>query len=129
MTTATGVSQGREASVRTLRDRPMGARLLPCATLTILVSDLLLGCGQGSLPVQPALVRIRTEVAELLGTDVAQVDVTRPLVELGADELNIVEIVMAVEDMFDAEIPDSALGQTLAVQGLAALVSPRQEPR
>jgi len=53
--------------------------------------------------------RIRTIVAEQLGIDPAEV---RPdsdiLDDLGADSLDVVELVMTLEDEFDIEVPDEA---------------------
>jgi acyl carrier protein len=62
--------------------------------------------------------------------DSAQIDVSKPLVAQGADELDIVEIVLAVEEAFGVEITDSVLeghvgeaSKTLTVQKLAEIVS------
>ena len=80
--------------------------------------------------------RVRTEVATILKKDAAQIDVTKPLVAQGADELDIVEIVMAVEEAFKVEIPDSSIGEnvneaskTLTVAKLAEIVSQRLKTR
>ena len=73
--------------------------------------------------------RVRLEVATILKKDTAQIDVTKPLVAQGADELDIVEIVMAVEEAFNVEIPDSAIGENVneaTVTKLAEIVSGRQ---
>jgi len=43
--------------------------------------------------------------------------VKKPLVAQGADELDIVEIVMAVEEAFQVEIPDSAIGEKVGEAG------------
>ena len=55
-------------------------------------------------------LRVRNLVAEQLGVDLAEV---RPdahiLDDLGADSLDVVELVMALEESFDIEIPDSAV--------------------
>ncbi len=85
----------------------------------------LLACGCGSPPSQPTLDRVRSEVASILQKESAQINVATPLVAQGADELDIVEIVMAVEDEFNVEIPDSEIGEagkTLTVQKLAEIV-------
>ena len=81
-----------------------------------------------------AIDRIRAEVATILKKDSAQIDVTKPLVAQGADELDLVEIVMAVEEAFKVEIPDSAIGEnvneagkTLTVVKLAEIVA--KQPR
>lgn len=80
--------------------------------------------------------RVRSEVATILKKDSAKIDVTKPLVAQGADELDIVEIVMAVEEAFKVEIPDSAIGEnanetskTLTVVNLAEIVSRQQRTR
>ena len=85
---------------------------------------------------------MRSEVDTILKKDSAQIDVARPLVAQGADELDVVEIVMAVEEAFKVEIPDSAIGETvrspagydvgelsktLTVQKLAEIVTRQQK--
>ena len=80
--------------------------------------------------------RVRSEVATILKKDLIQIDVAKPLVAQGADELEIVEIVMAVEEAFKVEIPDSAISEiieevskTLTVQKLAEIVSTQQKTK
>ena len=51
--------------------------------------------------------RIRALVAEQLGVDVADVAPTAAILDdLGADSLDVVELVMSLEDVFDIEVPD-----------------------
>ena len=51
--------------------------------------------------------KIKQIIVEQLGVDEAQVDSTASFVDdLGADSLDIVELVMAFEDAFDLDIPD-----------------------
>ena len=107
----------------------MNARKFSFATLAV----ILLCGGCGSQSAQSTVDRVRSEVATILMKDSSQIDVTRPLVAQGADELDIVEIVMAVEEAFGVEIPDSAIGEnvgevskTLTVQKLAEIVSKQQ---
>jgi acyl carrier protein len=53
--------------------------------------------------------RIRTLVAEQLGLDVSEVDPEASILDdLGADSLDVVELVMLLEDEFDIEVPDEA---------------------
>ena len=53
--------------------------------------------------------RIRTLVAEQLGVDVAEIKSNASILDdLGADSLDVVELVMALEDEFDIEVPDDA---------------------
>jgi len=53
--------------------------------------------------------RTRRIVAEQLGLDESKVAQTSTLAELGADELDVVELVMELEDDFDVTIPDKSL--------------------
>jgi acyl carrier protein len=83
----------------------------------------------------PTLDRVRAEVAEILNTAPDQIDPQKPLAEQGADELDIVEIVMALEEAFSLEIPDSTLGGTtdeiagLSVQKLVEIISKEKQPK
>lgn len=52
--------------------------------------------------------KIKDIIVEQLGVDESQVTLESSFVEdLGADSLDIVELIMALEDAFDVEIPDS----------------------
>jgi acyl carrier protein len=51
--------------------------------------------------------KVKEIIVEQLGVDEAQVDDTASFVDdLGADSLDIVELVMAFEEAFDLDIPD-----------------------
>ena len=51
--------------------------------------------------------KVKQIIVEQLGVDEAQVDETASFVDdLGADSLDIVELVMAFEEGFDIDIPD-----------------------
>ena len=51
--------------------------------------------------------RVKQIIVEQLGVDEAQVDNSASFVDdLGADSLDIVELVMAFEEAFDIDIPD-----------------------
>jgi acyl carrier protein len=51
--------------------------------------------------------KVKQIIVEQLGVDESQVDPTASFVDdLGADSLDIVELVMAFEEKFDLEIPD-----------------------
>ncbi len=63
------------------------------------------------------LQRIRAIVSEQLGVDASEVTAESFILEdLGADSLDVVELVMAIEDAFDIEVPDAAV-ETLATVG------------
>jgi acyl carrier protein len=53
--------------------------------------------------------RIRTLVSEQLGVDPGEIAPEASILDdLGADSLDVVELVMAIEDEFDIEVPDEA---------------------
>ncbi len=61
--------------------------------------------------------RVAKIVAEQLGTDVDQVKAESSFVDdLGADSLDTVELVMALEEEFDLEIPDDEAEKIATVQ-------------
>ena len=109
---------------------------LPVVVICVLSS----GCGgkqkqSGSSNDSP-VEKVRLEVAEILGKKTGDIDTSKPLIEQGADELDIVEIVMALEEAFKVEIPDSAIGETvtevsktLTVEKLAEIVSKQPVPK
>jgi len=63
------------------------------------------------------LTRLQNIVSKQLGVDVGKIkpeaDFGR---ELGADSLDVVELVMAIEDEFNIEIEDQAASQIATVQ-------------
>lgn len=67
--------------------------------------------------VDPKIVaKVRAIAAEILGVKPGDIDIDVPLSKqkAAADELDLVEIVMAVEDAFGIEIGDAELGGTPA---------------
>ena len=56
--------------------------------------------------------RLRTELARLLKKDVEQLPVDKPVTELGADDLTVVEWQMAAERAFSIDIDDDKLFDT-----------------
>ena len=54
--------------------------------------------------------RIQSIVTEQLGVEAAEVTKDASILDdLGADSLDVVELVMALEEAFDIEIPDDAV--------------------
>jgi acyl carrier protein len=54
--------------------------------------------------------RIRTIVVEQLGVEASEVTPNANILDdLGADSLDVVELVMALEEEFDIEVPDEAV--------------------
>jgi len=55
----------------------------------------------------PVAEKVKQIIVEQLGVDESQVEPSASFVEdLGADSLDIVELVMAFEEAFDLDIPD-----------------------
>ncbi|MBQ1400147.1 MAG: acyl carrier protein [Lachnospiraceae bacterium] len=67
--------------------------------------------------------KVRDIIAEQLSIDPAQIVPEATFTEdLGADSLDAVEMVMAVEEEFDISVPDEALESIKTVADLLALV-------
>lgn len=61
--------------------------------------------------------RVKKVVVEQLGVEATQVTAEASFVDdLGADSLDTVELVMALEEEFDAEIPDDKAESIVKVQ-------------
>ena len=70
--------------------------------------------------------RVRKIIAEQLGVEEVKVIPEASFVEdLGADSLDTVELVMALEEQFDTEIPDEDAQKILTVQNAIDYVSTR----
>ena len=68
--------------------------------------------------------RIIEIIAEQLGMDLAEITTESTYVEdLGADSLDIVELIMAIEEEFEIEIPDEDAEKLLTVQNTIDFVS------
>jgi acyl carrier protein len=109
-------------------------RSVVISSLVFTAAIAIVGCGSSSTGQSRVIDKIQQEVAKILKKDAAQIDVRKPLGVEGADELDVVEIVMEVEEAFDVSIPDSALGdkpgeiaKTLTVQKLADIVAREME--
>lgn len=61
-------------------------------------------------------------IAEQLGVDKVKVIPSATLTELGADSLDIVEAVMALEEKFSVELPDEETTKLKTVQDAADLI-------
>jgi acyl carrier protein len=60
-------------------------------------------------PAAEVLQRVRDTVAEQLDVDPKLVEPGKLLTQLGMDELDLVELIMALEEEFDIQIPDEAV--------------------
>jgi len=104
------------------------------AVLFAIVCIALTGCGPLA-KASPKLVNdVGAEAVKILKGN--KIDFQKPLGAQGADDLDIVEIILAVEEAFKVEIPDSAIGKkpeeiakTLSVQKLADIVAAQLEKK
>ena len=70
--------------------------------------------------------RITEIIAEQLGLDESEIAKDASFVEdLGADSLDIVELIMAMEEEFEMEIPDEAAEKILTITDAVEYVSKR----
>ena len=66
---------------------------------------------------EEVLEKVKGIIVEQLGVEEETVKCASPFVEdLSADSLDIVELVMAIEDEFELEIPDEAAENIVTVQ-------------
>lgn len=74
------------------------------------------------------LIRLQKIIGKQLGIEPTKVtpksDFSK---ELGADSLDIVELVMAIEDEFEMEIEDTAAGQMATLQDVLNYIEERWE--
>ena len=79
-----------------------------------------IGCGDGAsekraapAPTEKAGNEICQIAAELFGMDRSKINVETSLGELGADELDLVELVIHLEDHFGVSIPDESVHRVI----------------
>lgn len=73
-----------------------------------------------------SLTRLQTIVAKQLGVDPSKIQPESDFgKELGADSLDVVELVMAIEDEFEIEIEDKAASQITKVQDVLDYIEGR----
>ena len=66
-------------------------------------------------------------VSQTIGVEQGDIKVTHNLVEdLGADSLNLVEIVMAIEEEYEIEIPDDEFDQLKTIGSIIRYINRRQ---
>ncbi len=70
--------------------------------------------------------RIRALVSDQLGVDLKEMTPTSSILEdLGADSLDVVELVMAIEETFEIEIPDEDVESMRTIGDVESYVSGR----
>ncbi len=72
--------------------------------------------------------KVKEIIVEQLGVDEAQVEGKASFVEdLGADSLDIVELVMAFEEAFEIDIPDEDTEKIATVQNAVEYISSKKK--
>ena len=72
--------------------------------------------------------KVKQIIVEQLGVDEAQVDSAASFVDdLGADSLDIVELVMAFEEAFDLDIPDEDAEKIGTVKNAVDYIESKQK--
>ncbi|MEO0867146.1 MAG: acyl carrier protein [Cyanobacteria bacterium J06642_11] len=73
---------------------------------------------------ETVLGKVQKIVSEQLGVDIAEVKPAASFADdLGADSLDTVELVMALEEEFDIEIPDEAAEKIGTVEAAVAFIN------
>lgn len=86
--------------------------------LTFLLATSGATLAAGGLPSDSQLLAaVRTIIAEQLGKWPAEIDSTRSLYKLGADEMDVVQIVLALEQKYQIKLPDAAVGASQKPMG------------
>ena len=74
------------------------------------------------------LDRVKKVIADQLGLDVKEITMESSFVDdLGADSLDIVELIMALEEDFDIEIPDEDAEKITSVGNIVEYIRAHSE--
>merc|ERR1712094_110811 len=68
------------------------------------------------------LTKVQSIIAEQLGTDTGAVGAEKKFADLGADSLDTVEIMMALEEQFDISIDEEGAEKITTVQEAADMI-------
>ena len=72
--------------------------------------------------------KVRAILAEQLDLDIDSISMDSAIIDdLGADSLDIVDLVMTLEDEFDAEIPDEAIENMKTVGDVVHFLEENQD--
>ncbi|KUK32030.1 MAG: Acyl carrier protein [Thermoanaerobacterales bacterium 50_218] len=75
---------------------------------------------------QAIFEKVKAIIAEQLGVDEDEVTPETSFEELNADSLDIVELIMAIEEEFDIEIPDEDAEKILTVGAAVEYIKENQ---
>jgi len=100
------------------------------AFLLGLTCTVFFGCSQSAAPPTPqsqsatsnegTALQICRIAAELFGLNASDIKPSTSLGDLGADDLDVVELIMELEDRFDVSIPDKAITDVTGIDNWQA---------
>lgn len=71
--------------------------------------------------------KLQEIIAEQLEMNIEDVELTSELIDdLGADSLDVVDLVMSIEDEFEVEVPDEALEDIRTVEDVVKYIEDNQ---
>ena len=74
--------------------------------------------------------KVKSIIANQLSTDVSKLkDDTNIAEELGADSLDLVEILMALEDEFGVSIPDEVIPKIKTIEDVVGFIDENKKPK
>uniref|UniRef100_A0A7S0SJN5 Acyl carrier protein n=1 Tax=Mantoniella antarctica TaxID=81844 RepID=A0A7S0SJN5_9CHLO len=100
-----------------LRARPAAAFAARKATVVARASFSVFAAAEAD-----TLVKVRTIISEQLGTDLDAVAADAKFVDLGADSLDTVEIMMALEEQFEITLDEEGAEKISTVQEAADMI-------
>ena len=72
--------------------------------------------------------RVKAILAEHLGVDESKISAdTNVVVDLGADSLDLVEVLMSLEDEFNVSIPDEAIAEVKTVKQIVDYIEAQKK--
>ncbi len=72
--------------------------------------------------------KLRAILAEQFGTDEKEITLDTNLADdLGADSLDMADIIMAIEDEFEVEVPDETAANAKTVADIVAFIEDNEE--
>ncbi|MBQ8468538.1 MAG: acyl carrier protein [Clostridia bacterium] len=72
--------------------------------------------------------RVKEILADQLGVDVSKITAdTNVVADLGADSLDLVEVLMSLEDEFNVSIPDDAIAEIKTVKQIVEYIEAQRK--
>jgi acyl carrier protein len=81
------------------------------------------------MPVENVEAKVKSIIAEQLGVGESEIHAESSFIEdLGADSLDIVELVMAIEEVFEIDIPDDDAENIRTVANAIEYINEHMQP-